>query len=232
MQHFIAEFKQAFSASFCEKLIENFEQDKNTVPGRVGSGVDLSKKNSIDLHISELAHWQAENQVIVSTLYTALAQYIRAFPHILIGAVTPSILDAKTGQARELKVEDIAAMPDAMLSEVIKGVFCFDKINLQKYSKNTGNFSHWHSEHFPHPKDPQQKSLHRTLLWLVYLNDVDEGGETEFLYQQARIKPSQGSLVLSPCCFTHTHRGLTPTSDDKYVLASWVMYLPAQQLYR
>lgn len=90
---------------------------------------------------------------------------------------------------------------------------------------------HWHSEHYPHPTDPEQRSLHRVLLWLIYLNDVEVGGETEFLYQKVKIKARCGSLVLAPCDFTHTHRGLVPESADKYVLASWIMYHNAKALY-
>ena len=33
----------------------------------------------------------------------------------------------------------------------------------------------------------------RTLAWMVYLNDVEEGGETEFLYQELKLKPSKRS---------------------------------------
>jgi hypothetical protein len=38
-------------------------------------------------------------------------------------------------------------------------------------------------------------------------------------------------LILAPVNFTHTHRGSIPISNDKYVLASWMMYNQANQLY-
>ncbi|WP_286264554.1 2OG-Fe(II) oxygenase [Thalassotalea atypica] len=231
MQHFIVEFKNAFSTDFCDNLIAKFEKDENVTQGRIGSGVDRSKKNSIDLHLSTLAHWKNEHLSITNTMRQALTQYVRAYPHFLIGALSPSFIDNNTKKTKALTVEDIPQMSDESLSSVIGSIFCFDEINLQKYPQNSGNFNHWHSEHYPHPSDGAQKSLHRTLLWLVYLNDVEQGGETEFIYQQARIKPTKGSIVLSPCTFTHTHRGITPVSNDKYVLASWIMYKPAQQLY-
>ncbi|MCH2056017.1 MAG: 2OG-Fe(II) oxygenase [Thalassotalea sp.] len=156
---------------------------------------------------------------------------MKAYPHIITGAISPSIQDAKTGDVRRIDADALAKMPDEQFNQLVQSIFELDDINMQKYVAKKGNFGHWHSEHYPHPSDPKQKSLHRTLLWLVYLNDVAEGGETDFFYQQASIKPSQGSLVISPCGFTHTHRGRTPISNDKYVLASWVMYKPAAQLY-
>ena len=110
-------------------------------------------------------------------------------------------------------------------------MYQLDGINFQHYTQGRGGYHHWHSEHYPHPTDASQRSLRRVLLWLIYLNDVSEGGETEFFYQQVKIKPVQGSLILAPCTFTHTHRGHIPISNDKYVLASWLMYRPASQLY-
>ena len=34
------------------------------------------------------------------------------------------------------------------------------------------------------------------LAWGLFLNDVEEGGELEFLYQSKRIKPKKGDFVL------------------------------------
>ena len=41
------------------------------------------------------------------------------------------------------------------------------------------------------------ESLHRVLLFQFYLNDVAEGGETEFFYQQRRVAPKAGRLVIA-----------------------------------
>jgi hypothetical protein len=69
------------------------------------------------------------------------------------------------------------------------------------------------------------------LAFLYYLNDVEEGGETEFFYQGIKTKPKKGSLVIFPAGFTHTHKGNVPFSDDKYVVTSWLMYNRAEQLF-
>jgi hypothetical protein len=45
----------------------------------------------------------------------------------------------------------------------------------------------------------------RLMLVILYLNDVEHGGETEFLYQGIRISPKQGRLIFCPGDFTHTH---------------------------
>ena len=64
--------------------------------------------------------------------------------------------------------------------------------------------------------------LSRVLAWTLYLNDVEEGGETEFLNQSIRVKPTQGTISLFPSYFTHTHRGNPPLSGEKYIITGWI----------
>ncbi|MCW8864714.1 MAG: 2OG-Fe(II) oxygenase [Colwellia sp.] len=231
MQNFIIEFKNALSPDYCQQLINKFEQSQEKIAGRTGSGVDKSKKNSLDLHLSNAADWQEERNAIAQIILKATIEYAKVYPFILTGAVSPSIQDAQTGKLKTLSHEDISQMNDQEIERLVRYIYSIDDINMQRYTKGSGGYHHWHSEHFPHPTDPSQRSLHRVLLWLVYLNDVKDGGETEFFYQQTKVKPTQGSIVLAPCGFSHTHRGCVPTSGDKYVLASWVMYNNAAQLY-
>lgn len=81
-----------------------------------------------------------------------------------------------------------------------------------------GGYHVWHYE-----SDIREHS-HRLLTWSLYLNDVEEGGETEFLYQHQRVKPKQGTLVIFPASFTHTHRGNPPLSNDKYIVTGWTEF--------
>jgi hypothetical protein len=70
-------------------------------------------------------------------------------------------------------------------------------------------------------------TIKRIGVWTVYLNDVEEGGETEFLYQLKRIKPQKGTICIFPAGYTHTHRGNTPFSGEKYIMTGWLdMILP------
>lgn len=80
----------------------------------------------------------------------------------------------------------------------------------------TGGYSVWHSEHGP------GASASRVLAWSIYLNDVAEGGETEFLYQRVRYQPKTGSLLMWPAGITHPHRGNPPLSNEKIILTGWV----------
>jgi len=231
MSNFIMEFKQALSSEYCDHLISKFESFPHKSAGRTGAGVDKTKKDSIDCYISTHKEWQEECNQLSHTILKATVDYARQFPFLITGAISPSLKDPQTNQISQVSYQDVNHLQDQQIENIVRMIFRLDKVNMQRYTKGTGGYHHWHSEHYPHPSDPSQKSLHRVLLWLVYLNDIEKGGETEFFYQNVKVKPSKGSLVLAPVDFTHTHRGCVPISSDKYVLASWLMYNPAAQLY-
>ena len=63
----------------------------------------------------------------------------------------------------------------------------------------------------------------RKLVIQLYLNTIEEGGETEFLYINKRIKAEQGRLTIFPAAFTHTHRGNPPIGQDKYIISTWAV---------
>lgn len=90
-------------------------------------------------------------------------------------------------------------------------------IKIQKTLPGQG-YHVWHFE------SHQKINAGRILAFTVFLNDVNEGGETEFLYQQLRVKPTAGKLLIWPAGFTHTHRGNPPISDIKYILTGWVEF--------
>ena len=55
-------------------------------------------------------------------------------------------------------------------------------MHIQKYLKG-GHFNSMHSERMG------IESSSRLFAWMTYLNDVNHGGETEFLYYNEKIKP-------------------------------------------
>ena len=88
-------------------------------------------------------------------------------------------------------------------------------LNIQKTLPGEG-YHNWHHEY------GSRTTSHRVLVTSMYLNTVEEGGETEFLYQHRRIKPVKGRFLIWPAGFTHTHRGLPPLSGEKYIATSWL----------
>jgi hypothetical protein len=78
--------------------------------------------------------------------------------------------------------------------------------------------------HVWHYESCSKEFSSRLLAWTLYLNDVEEGGETEFLYYPKRIKPKTGTFILWPAAFTHTHRGNPPISNTKYIVTGWIEF--------
>lgn len=81
-----------------------------------------------------------------------------------------------------------------------------------------GGYHLWHCE------SDNALTSRRLLAYTIYLNDVEEGGETEFLYYHKRIKAKKGTIVLFPTGFTHTHRGNPPLSNTKYIATGWIEF--------
>lgn len=57
---------------------------------------------------------------------------------------------------------------------------------------------------------------------VMYLNDVEDGGETYFPVQDIAIKPEKGSIAIFPANWTHPHEARIPISEDKYVIATFL----------
>ena len=85
---------------------------------------------------------------------------------------------------------------------------------LQKTNPTEG-YHDWHSE------TNNIACANRTLVWSVYFNDLDDSGETEFLYQKKKIKPKAGRVLIFPGSFTHLHRG-NPPYKSKYIATGWL----------
>ena len=226
---FIEIYPEALSKEACALLIKNFEDSRAAVPGRVGGGVLPELKNSRDIQITGKPEWREAENALNAAMFKGLMQYLRKYPHTLIAPLMLQVPDEKPGQMRRLGADDFTVMPDTQLGDIARAMLRPGAINLQRYTANEGGYPYWHCELYP--KDALCDTLHRTVLWTMYLNDSFEEGETEFLYQHKKIKPKTGSLLIAPTAFTHTHRGNKPINGDKYIATSWVLFQRAEALY-
>ena len=85
---------------------------------------------------------------------------------------------------------------------------------LQKTMPTEG-YHDWHAE------SNNIACASRTLVWSVYFNDINDSGETEFLYQKQKVKPKSGRVIIFPGSFTHLHRG-NPPYEPKYIATGWL----------
>ena len=64
----------------------------------------------------------------------------------------------------------------------------------------------------------------RYLVFLWYLNDVTEGGETEFCDLGIKIAPRTGRWLMFPPYGMFQHAGRPPVGGDKYILSTYLMF--------
>ncbi|HEY4556395.1 MAG TPA: 2OG-Fe(II) oxygenase [Lysobacter sp.] len=225
---FIEVYPDALERGVCEALVQRFVACGQDTPGLVGGGHLPELKDSRDLTISGRAEWREVEAALNLAVFGGLMRYLRRYPHALIAPLMLEV-PGRDGARHRLTPERVQAMGDEELSPVVQTVFRPGAINLQRYSAGRGGYPYWHCELYP--RDPGGETLHRHLLWTLYLNDGFAEGETEFLYQQRKIAPRTGTLLIAPAAFTHTHRGNRPQGGDKVIATSWVLFQRAEQLF-
>lgn len=226
---FIEVFPDALSAAQCADIVRRLDAAQAQLQaGEVGGGVYPELKRSRDLTLADRPEWRDVLQLLNFTMLRCLRSYVRQYPQVLIAPLMLQKADGNGGAAR-LQAEDIGMMDDASIDQLLFACLRPGGINLQWYKADEGGYPYWHCELYP--KDAQCETLHRHLLWTVYINDDFTEGETEFLYQQRKIAPRTGSLLIAPAGFTHTHRGNRPKGGDKIIATSWVLFQRADKLY-
>ena len=229
MTDFIEVIDNAIPEDLCKAFIARFEESKNTSAGRTGGGVDVDKKRSLDVSIAQHPEFKAQYQQLLPHLSAQLMAYFEKYFFALIGPIGLTVADPKTGQPVKLTQENFDEIGKPNLQNLVQYLFRIGDINAQKYDAGKGGYPYWHSEVYP--QAGHNDALHRILLFMFYLNDVDEGGTTDFYYQNKTLQPKAGTMVIAPAYFTHTHRGSVPVSNDKYILTSWVLFNQANKIY-
>jgi prolyl 4-hydroxylase len=94
-----------------------------------------------------------------------------------------------------------------------------ETINIQHYKPGEG-FYEWHTERI----GSNVPGCNRHLVFMTYLNDVTDGGETEFGHQQLKVSARKGLTLIWPADWTFTHRGVTSHTQEKYIITGWYSY--------
>jgi prolyl 4-hydroxylase len=72
--------------------------------------------------------------------------------------------------------------------------------------------------------DALDYNCNRYMVFLWYLNDVAEGGETEFCDLGIRVAARAGRLLMFPPYWMYQHAGLPPRSNDKYIISTYLLF--------
>lgn len=94
------------------------------------------------------------------------------------------------------------------------GIYFTSMENPQVLHYDTG-------EGFYEPHMDASAANARVFSSLLYLNNVDEGGETYFNRIDLSIKPQAGTLIMFPANYVYLHEARPPISNDKFALVTW-----------
>jgi hypothetical protein len=173
--------------SLCHQIINYFDHYGDKKEGVVnlptGSGVDKTKKDSIDCDLN--------NNPILFNLYMdhlsdCVEQYVTKYEY----------------------------------ANHYGNYGVNENINIQKYNPG-GGYKEFHTER---TKNDNIYVCRRHLVFMTYLNDVQDKGETEFYHQQVKVKPEKGLTIIWPADWTFTHRGIVSPSQHKYIVTGWIGY--------
>lgn len=186
----------SLSQDLCEKIIQLYDSELHMkYQGVTASGLDKSVKDTEDMMIPENEEWEEINR----RLSNELQKHVKLYTE-------------KIGDKENFKKENNFGTAYHHLQDTLIQPTSF---MIQKYDQQKGKYIY----HNDSSNEPTQS---RVLTYLWYLNDVEEGGETEFFGGTFRIKPESGKLLLFPACWCYPHRGNIPISSNKYIVTGWL----------
>ena len=186
--------KNSLCKELCDDIIELFEKIPNKYYGIVSSGYDKQVKNTVDFSIP-----LEENNIdykLWSNIKDTLIREIRSNIKEYVEKINNSI--------------------DIDKNYLPSQKFAIRALQIQKYTKKEGDFKYHHDESVM-----VELNLKRYIVFIFYLNTVNNGGETE-INMETRIKPECGKLLLFPASWVYPHTGIMPIDNDKYIITGWI----------
>ena len=98
----------------------------------------------------------------------------------------------------------------------------YEAIRMKRYFNND------YDRFDPHVDVLNHETSRRFLAFFIYMNDVEEGGETEFVnlykpgtYVPFKVEAKRGRLLMFPPLWPWYHAGRKPISNNKYIIHSY-----------
>ena len=206
-ENFIMEVPKAFSKKFCVRLINRFEKNSQQHTKGIISKAATGEK-SVDLTAKDDTEIQFDPSFMNTDWADDLEIIMRQVDANLRKYVERySFIDEHTQKDCGLKgIADLA----------LEGGF-----NMQRFDPGKGFFT-WHTE------TSSDNNSFRQIVWMIYLNDIKEKGGTLFKYQDLRVAPEVGKMLIWPAGWTHFHKSEVAPKETKYIITGWYQYKPEQ----
>lgn len=93
----------------------------------------------------------------------------------------------------------------------------FSDLIMKRYCPGGGDRFQLHFDAINHVAN-------RYVVFLWYLNDVAQGGETRFPQLEYSVESKAGRLLMFPPYWMYQHEGLPPQTGDKYILSTYLLF--------
>lgn len=197
MESFIFIKPNSICHDLCDEIISKFEDEPKKYQGLTLGGVQIDVKDTIDFMIpTNCEEWYKIHKCLLKVLTQNIDEYL------------DNLSNCENYKYNNQSTNDY--LP------INKKNVIFYNFMVQRYIKNEGRYV-YHNDFNIHV----EKNEYRIMTYLWYLNDVEEGGETVF-WNDYKIKPEKGKLILFPACWTFPHCGRMPISSNKYIITGWI----------
>jgi hypothetical protein len=186
----------SLSKEFCEDIIYRYDKETDLkYHGVTAMGMDKSVKDTQDMIIPETDEWDKINQELTKELEKHVKLYIKS-------------IETEVNYKKENNFgRDYHHLQEKLIQ--------VNNFMIQRYEQNKGKYVYHHD-------GSNESKQSRAITYLWYLNDVVDGGETDFFGGTFHVKPEKGKLLLFPACWCYPHRGNMPISSSKYIVTGWL----------
>ena len=178
----------------CDEIIQMFEtQTENRYEGVTAGGLNKDVKDSLDFIIpKDPAMYNSKWLKVYNLLSQELQVNLKKY------------------------IKNISKDMDSKYKILGNNTLEAETFQMQRYKAGVGKYVYHNDFSIKY----NEKKM-RVITYLWYLNDVEQGGETE-LFGNILIKPEKGKLLLFPSSWTFPHSGKMPISNDKYIITGWL----------
>ena len=113
----------------------------------------------------------------------------------------------------QIYMQDLGIEPD------FPAKYAFEEFRVKRYRQRSND------EFADHVDVGDHNSARRFLVCFLYLNDVEEGGTTDFPKIHHAINPKCARILVFPPNWMYRHAGRPVTKGTKYILGSYLHYL-------
>ncbi len=199
---FIHRIPNLVSDEFCKDIIEQFEKSNLKGPGHTYTLKDGYVRAS------------QESNSKVSTDISIYPTFVKDAAEV--GEPEWNRIIGHINLKLQIGIDEyIEKFP--MLNKLQK--FRLEGYNIQRYLPGEG-FYNWHCENSGYTSGGD-----RVLAFMVYLNDLTDGGGTSFRIQNHTEKPEAGKMLIWPAGWTHVHKGEVSETQTKYIVTGWYKHI-------